>query len=438
MAHTEINIALLGFGTVGRGVFEVLRENKEEIEEKIGTSIYLKKILVRNIQKYKAVLQQISPREKNLPILTDDIQSILNDEEISLIVEVMGGIVTAKEYIEAALKKGKSVVTANKDVLAEFGDELFKIAEEKKVDFLFEASVGGGIPIISPFKTSLTANKITEVMGILNGTTNYMLTKMTEEKKEYAEVLKNAQDLGYAEANPAADVEGLDAARKATILAMLAFRTKVKLKDVSVEGIVDITSADINYAGELGYVIKLLAIARNSSDKGVEVLVHPTLLPKRHPLAMVNDVYNAIFIHGNAIGDVMFYGQGAGARPTASAVIADVVEAARDILKNSFGRISYNFLTAQKICPLAESKSTYYVRLLVEDKPGVLGVIATEFGKQGVSLSAVIQKKKVENMAEIVAITHKVTHSQIILAKEALQKLSVVSDVRNILRVITC
>ena len=423
-----IHIALLGSGTVGSGVSEVLRMNVRELAERVGKNIVLKKVLVRDIKK---------PRKNiDMSLLTDDFESIVNDKDIDIVVEVMGGLHPAKEYMIRAIEAGKSIVTANKDVLATYGKDVLSAAERAGVDFQFEASVGGGIPIITSLKQSLTANKITEVMGIVNGTTNYMLTKMANDGVSYETVLKEAQEKGYAEADPTADVEGLDAARKAAILASIAFNTRVHFNDVSVEGITKITTEDIDYAKDLGFVIKLLAIGKDSVEKGVDVRVHPVFLPKEHPLASVNGVYNAIFVRGNAIGDTMFYGQGAGSLPTASAVVADIVEVARNMVHHNLGKLLCTCYEHKKLCPIEEVESCYYIRLLVDDKPGVLGAIATEFGRADVSLRSVIQtRRNIAEHAEIVAVTHCVKHVRVRKALEALRKLPVVDEVRNVIRV---
>ena len=291
----HIKIGLLGSGTVGSGVIRVLEMNRPQITERVGTPIEIKTVLVRDVKKPRPQLGCVK--------LTDKIEDILDDPEIDVVVELMGGIHPAREYMLRAMEVGKSVVTANKDVVAQFGKDMFAMAEKKDVDFRFEASVGGGIPIIMPLKQCLTANRITEIMGIVNGTTNYMLTKMSECGASYDNVLKEAQEKGYAEANPSADVDGLDAARKAAILSSIAFNTRISLDDVSVEGITKITPDDIEYAKDLGYVIKLLAVGKDSKENGVDVRVHPVFLPKSHPLASVNGVYNAIFVRGNAIGE---------------------------------------------------------------------------------------------------------------------------------------
>ncbi|MBQ1510546.1 MAG: homoserine dehydrogenase [Selenomonadaceae bacterium] len=423
-----IKFGLLGSGTVGTGVIRVLQENAREIEERIGAPLELKKVLVRDLGKKRPQLEGIA--------VTDNIEEIIGDEEISIIVEVMGGIHPAREYMLKAMEAGKSVVTANKDVVAQFGKDMFERAEKQDVDFLFEASVGGGIPIITPLKQCLTANKLTEVMGIVNGTTNYMLTKMAECGADYESVLKEAQEKGYAEANPSADVDGLDAARKAAILASLAFNTRIQLEDVSVEGITKITPMDIEYASELGYVVKLLAVGKDAGEKGVDVRVHPVFLPKEHPLASVRGVFNAIFVRGNAIGEAMFYGPGAGSLPTASAVVSDVIDVARDIVNGTFGRIRCTCFEKKKLCPLDDTESSYYVRLLVDDKPGVLGTIATVFGNEGVSLKSVVQtKQSIADHAEIVAITHMVEHRKMLCAIKVLEGLPVVDEIRSMIRV---
>ena len=367
--------------------------------------------------------------------MTDNFDEILNDEEISVVVEVMGGLVPAKDYMLRAMAAGKHVVTANKDVIAEHLSELYAAADASGVDFLYEASVGGGIPIIKPLKECLTANSITEIMGVVNGTTNYMLTKMTEKHVSYDAVLRRAQEKGYAEANPSADVDGLDAARKAAILASLAFDTIIGFEDVSVEGISHITEDDIEYGLNLGYVIKLLAVGRNT-EEGIDVRVHPVFLPKTHPLAAVNGVFNAIFVRGNVLGDAMFYGRGAGSLPTASAVVADIIEIARDIVSGTTGRMKYKVGERKKLCPVEKTKSSYYLRLVVADEPGVLGEIATTFGRAGVSLKSVIQARWTEEGdAEIVAVTHVVTHAAASDAVEKLQALPVVREVRSLIRV---
>ena len=424
--HT-IKIALLGAGTVGSGVIQALSMNADIIAGRSGAYIEIKKILVRDAKKQRP--------EVNGILLTDNFDEILDDEEISIVVEVMGGLSPARDYMLRSMAAGKHVVTANKDVIAQHLSELYTAANENTVDFLYEASVGGGIPIIKPLKECLTANKISEIMGVINGTTNYMLTKMTEKHISYDAVLRRAQEKGYAEANPSADVDGLDAAREAAILASLAFDTVIEFEDVSVEGISHITEDDIEYGLNLGYVIKLLAVGRNTDD-GIDVRVHPVFLPKMHPLASVNGVFNAVFVRGDVIGDAMFYGRGAGALPTAPAVVADIIEVVRDIVSGTTGRMKYRIGERKKLCPVEKTRSSYYLRLVVADEPGVLGEIATTFGRAKVSLKSVIQARWTEDGdAEIVAVTHVVTHAAASAAAEALRALPVVREVRSLIRV---
>ena len=425
-----MKIALLGAGTVGSGVVDVLRKNFHEISQKANCEIEISKILVRNLNRSRQNLDGIE--------IVDQFEKILEDPEIKIVVEVMGGIHPALDYMLESMKHGKSVVTANKDAIAEHGKDLFEAAEKFQVDFLFEASVGGGIPIIMPLKECLTANRITEILGIVNGTTNYMLTKMSESHADYDSVLKEAQAKGFAESDPSADVDGLDAARKAAILSSIAFNSRIQLQDVHVEGISKIKLDDIEYAKSLGYVIKLLAVGKET-DRGIDVRVHPTFISKDHPLASVNGVFNAIYIRGNAIGEVMFFGPGAGSLPTASAVVADIIEAAHGKLNGTFGRVKCTCYDQKPHCPIEETRSSYYVRLLVDDKPGVLGKVATAFGDENVSLRSVVQTKchasSDHSHAEIVAITHEVKHRKIIAALERLKNLDSIDEIQSVIRV---
>ncbi len=422
-----VQIGLLGFGTVGSGVVRVLTDNSQLIAQRAGTAISIKKILVRDLTKKRALSTAAE--------MTTDPAAVLGDPEIDIVVELLGGEEPARTLMLEALNRGKHVVTANKDVMAKYGRELFEAAEKNNVNLLFEASVGGGIPIIRPLKRCLAANRISEVMGIVNGTTNYMLDKMTAEGMDFATVLAEAQAKGYAEADPTADVGGLDAARKIAILASIAFGTRVRLDDVSAEGITKIEPEDIDYGRELGYVIKLLAIAQET-EKGVNARVHPAFIPTTHPLAAVRDAFNAIFIHGDAVGDTMFYGRGAGSLPTASAVCADIMEAARDIVHNSSNRILCTCFEEKRISPISETESPYYIRLLAEDKPGVMAAIAGAVGAQQVSLNSVIQKRRVGTRAEIVLITYKVKDADLQLAVQTLSGLSVVNKVSTVIRVV--
>ena len=422
-----VRVGLLGFGTVGTGVVRVLTENASLIAHRAGTAIAIKKILVRDPNKKRALSTTAE--------LTTDPASVIRDPEIDIVAELLGGEEPARTLMLEALNQGKHVVTANKDVMAKYGRELFEAAEKNNVNLLFEASVGGGIPIIRPLKRCLAANRISEVMGIVNGTTNYMLDKMTSEGMDFATVLAEAQAKGYAEADPTADVGGLDAARKIAILASIAFGTRVRLDDVSAEGITKIEPEDIDYGRELGYVIKLLAIAQET-DKGVNARVHPAFIPLTHPLAAVRDAFNAIFIRGDAVGDAMFYGRGAGSLPTASAVCADIMEAARDIAHHSSSHILCTCFEEKRISPISETESPYYIRLLAEDKPGVMAAIAGAVGAQQVSLNSVIQKRRVGTRAEIVLITYKVKDEDLQLAVQTLSGLSVVNKVSTVIRVV--
>lgn len=423
-----INVGLLGAGTVGGGVLAVMKGNAEIIEKKIGKKIKITKVFGRDIQK----LQEQYGDEY---IYTTNIDDILEDPEIDIVVELLGREHPAKEYIAHAFEKGKNVVTANKDVLAKYGKELFPLAAEKNCDFMFEGSVCGGIPIIQPLKTSLAANKIMSIMGIVNGTTNYMLTKMSNEHLDYADVLKEAQNKGYAESDPTADVGGFDAARKLAILASIAFNTRISLDDVQVEGIENVSLRDITNAAELGYAIKLLAIAKNDPEHGISVRVHPTMLPVSHPLAGVNDVYNAVFVTGDAVGEAMFMGLGAGRMPTASAVCGDIIDVARNMQHGETGRISCTCFEDKKLCSLENMCSPCYIRMHVMDKPGALAAIAAAFGAQNVSLRNVVQKNKMGDEAEIVVITHNVSEFNLQMAVQTLKALPVVNEVCSVIRV---
>ncbi|HAA89497.1 MAG: Homoserine dehydrogenase [Thermoanaerobacterales bacterium 50_218] len=431
MNSEVVGIGLLGVGTVGSGVVKMLRENSEEITQRLGKKLIIKKVLERDPEK---------PRRLGIPleIVTNSFDDVLGDPEVKIVVELLGGIEPARQYIIQALRQGKHVVTANKDVVAAYGKELFEAATAGGADLYFEASVGGGIPIIRVLKESLAANKFEEVIGIVNGTTNYILTRMSEEGIDFGEALRAAQEAGYAEADPAADIEGLDAARKIAILASIAFNTRVLPDDVFVEGITRITPEDIEYARELGYCVKLLAIARQWEEE-VEVRVHPAFLPNSHPLAAVNGVFNAIFVRGNAVGETMFYGQGAGQMPTASAVVGDIMQVVRNMEAGSSGRFSCTCYLEKKVRPRGKITSKYYIRLIVKDRPGVLASIAGVFGNHNVSLASVIQKRTItsseEQMAEIVLITHEVEEQNLQDALTVISGLSVVGSVENVIRV---
>lgn len=424
-----ISVGLLGAGTVGGGVLRVLEDNADEITKKVGRPVKVSKVLVRDTEKFREEYG-----EKYF--CTDDPDAILDDANIDIVVELMGREHPAKEYIAKAFTNGKNVVTANKDVLAKFGAELFPLAEEHGCDLMFEGSVCGGIPIIQPLKTSLAANKIHSIMGIVNGTTNYMLSKMSHEHLDYDAVLKEAQEKGYAESDPTADVGGLDAARKIVILASIAFNTRISLEDVYVEGIESIEACDIKYAADLGYAVKLLAIAKNDVDNGVSVRVNPTMLPLAHPLAGVNGVYNAVFVNGDAIGEAMFLGMGAGRLPTASSVCGDIIDIARNMQHGSTGRISCTCFDEKHLCPPEKMKAPCYIRMQVIDQPGALAAIAAAFGAQNVSLRNVVQTNDpVNQKTDIVVITHSVSESSLQMALQILKVLPVVEKICCVIRV---
>ena len=427
MSRQVIKAALLGLGTVGTGVYKVLQMQKDEMKQKLGAVVELEKILVRNLKKAAAKIDKPE-------LLTNNWKEILEDDSIQIVIEVMGGIEPAKTYMLEALAAGKHVVTANKDLVAAHGAEVLDCAASHKCDFLFEAAVAGGIPIIRPLKQCLAGNHLSEVVGIVNGTTNFILTKMTQEGMEFAEALALATRLGYAEADPTADIQGLDAGRKMAIMASIAFNSRVTFDQVITEGITHISSKDIRYAKELGCVIKLLGLARNT-ESGIEVRVQPMLVPENHPLATVNDSYNAVFVRGDAVGDAMFYGRGAGEMPTASAIVGDVFDIVRNLLFDCTGRIS---CTCYKELPVKEAdeiESRFFLRLHVDDRPGVLASIASVLGNNNVSIAQMIQKHRDEDLAEIVVVTSKVREGNFNDAMLVVEGLNVVHKVSSIIRV---
>lgn len=420
-------VAVLGCGTVGSGVVKLLLKNRDLIKQRLGEEIEVKWVLEQQPEKVLALGLDRS-------ILAENFEQIAKDEEVKVIVELIGGIEPAKSFILQAMREGKSVVTANKDLIAEYGQEIFELVQMTSCDFMFEASVGGGIPIVFPLKQSLAGNRIKEVIGIVNGTTNYILTKMSEENRDFAEVLKEAQQLGYAEADPSADVDGYDAARKIAILASIAFNSRITFKDVYVEGIRKISPLDIKYGRELGYTVKLLAVAKEEEEGRVQVRVHPAFIPAAHPLAAVNGVYNAVFVRGDAVGDLMFYGRGAGQLPTASAVVGDLMEVVRNIRRRDTGRISCTCYESKSVVPISELKAEYYIRMSVVDRPGVLAGIAGVFGNQNVSLATVLQKTSGEEVAQLVLVTHRVEEANLRDALLILEGMSIVKSIDNVIR----
>ncbi|WP_405321874.1 homoserine dehydrogenase [Frisingicoccus sp.] len=422
----SIKIAIMGAGTVGGGVYKVLQMRKDDMVQRAGTDIEIKKILVKSIPETR--------KDVDSSLLTENFEDIISDDSIQIVVEVMGGIEPARTFILRCLNAGKSVVSANKDLIAVHGRELLDAAEANHVDFMFEASCAGAIPIIRPLKHCLLGNNITEVMGIVNGTTNYILTKMDQEGMEFDEALAKATELGYAEADPTSDVEGLDAGRKMAIMGSIAFHSRITFDDVYMEGITHITSKDIKYAKDMDCVIKLLGIARNT-ETGVEVRVHPTLIHKTHPLASVNDVFNAVFVHGDALDDAMFYGRGAGELPTASAVVGDIIDVARNIKDGCLARNGCSCYKELPIKTIDEIESKYFVRMLVEDCAGVLANVAGILGNNEVSIEQIIQKPAGSGTAEIVAITDVVREKNFKAAIQTLNGMSFIKEMSSIIRV---
>ena len=420
-----INVAILGYGTVGSGVFEVLNENKESISRRAGQELHVKYVL--DLRDFPG-----QPVEK---VLVHDYEQIVSDPEVDIVVEVMGGVEPAYTFVKKALLAGKNVCTSNKALVAKHGRELMDIAKEKSINFLFEASCGGGIPIIRVINSSLTGDEIDEVTGILNGTTNYMLYKMSTEGCEFDTVLKEAQQKGYAEADPTADVEGYDACRKIAILSSLAYERYFDFEDIYTEGITKISSRDIAYAKEFGNVIKLLGVAHNIED-GIEVGVYPMMISQNHPLASVRDSFNAVFVHGDAVGDVMFYGRGAGEFPTASAVVGDVIDVVRDTQYHCTGRISCTCYRTTPVKNFKNVKNKFFLRMQVENKPGVLASIAMVFGVHKVSITKVMQKEQCENadVAELVIVTEAVKESQMLDSLEHLKDMETIREVSSVIR----
>ena len=398
-----IYAAILGAGTVGTGVYKLCQEMKSEFVQKTGADLVVKKVLVRNASKKREGIEDA--------VLTDNWKEIIEDPEIDIVIEVMGGIEPAKTYIIEALEAGKQIVTANKDLLAEHGQEVMAAAEKAGADLEFEAAVAGAIPIIRPLKQSMAGNRISEVMGIVNGTTNYILTKMSEKGMDYAEALAQATELGYAEADPTADVEGYDAGRKMAIMASIAFNSRVTFPQVYTEGITKISADDIRYAKEFGYVIKLLGLARNTPE-GIEVKVHPML-----------------------IDDAMFMGRGAGQMPTASAVMGDVVDVMRNLVYNCCGRVGCSCYKQLPVKQIGETKSKFFLRIHAQDKPGVLANIASVLGNNGVSIAQVVQKSRKGGIAELVIITDEVQENNFNDAMTIFSGMSVVKEISGVIRV---
>ena len=422
-----VKIGLLGIGNVGSGAFQIFSLNSASIAKASGCEITVSGVLARSKNKKRDI--DINPE-----IITDDPDEIIKNPEIDIVVEALGGIEPATTFMLSAMKNGKHVVTANKAAIAANYDKLTEAAAENGVQFKFEASVGGGIPILNAIDTVLRGNEFTEIMGIVNGTTNYILTRMTQSGMSYDEALKEATDLGYAEADPTADVDGLDAGRKIAIMASIAFHSRVTFSDVYIEGIRNITAKDIFYAKEFNSVIKLVGIARKD-ENGIEVKVLPILIPQEHPLATVNDSFNAVFVHGTASDDTMYYGRGAGKRPTASAVTGDLCTVARHIIEK---HSNLHVCSCYKELPIKNIQDTYsrfFLRMQVADRPGVLANITSVFGTSQVSIAQIIQKSRQNGNAELVIITDKVKELYFSDALNILKRLSIVNSISSLIRV---
>ncbi|MGO1057905.1 homoserine dehydrogenase [Planococcus sp. FY231025] len=401
----EISIGLLGMGTVGSGVATILQQHQEDLRHKLGVPVTIKRVLVKDLNKER--LSSLDP-----VVFTTDIHEILDDSSLDIIVEVMGGIEGAKNAIESALKAGKGVVTANKDVMAQYGHELLKLADEQKCDLFYEASVAGGIPIIRTLEDGLASDRITSLMGIVNGTTNFILTKMKTDHMSYEAALAEATRLGYAEADPSADVDGLDAARKMVILSSLAFSTEVHLEDVLVRGMKEIGDGDLEIAAEFGYTMKMVGSSKKDED-GIEVSVEPVLMANSHPLASVNNEFNAVYIHGDAVGETMLYGPGAGSMPTATSVVSDIIAACRNLLLDVNGKRVHSAQHERVIKPESRRYAKYFHRLLVNDEVGVLAKITATYSNHGASLQSVIQRPgEKAGQAELVLLTHRISRQQ--------------------------
>jgi homoserine dehydrogenase len=422
-----VRVGVLGCGNVGAPLVQLIGEQRDAIEARTGLRLEVTRVAVRSIAK-----DRTAPIDHDL--LTTDAEGIVTDDDIDVVVELIGGIEPARTLVTTALDNGKPVVTGNKELLANVGAELFDRAEKQGVDLLFEASVGGGIPLVRPLRESLAGDRITRLMGIVNGTTNYILTKMTEDGADYAEALAEAQSLGFAERDPTADVEGYDAAAKCAILASIAFGVNVVAGDVYREGISNVTSQDIDYAARLGYVVKLLAIAeRVSNDGGIAVRAHPAMIPSTHALAAVRESFNAVFIEGEAVGELMLYGRGAGGRPTASAVLGDLVDAASNLTRNTHAPVGG--LADARIRPIDELRSQYYLNLEVADRPGVLASVAGVFGDHRVSIKS-MEQEGLGDEARLIFITHTATESDVQATLHDLRELDAVDRVGSLLRVI--
>jgi len=426
MTSRSVHVGLLGCGHVGSALVRLITENAGEIEARTGVRLEVTRVAVRNLARERDVALPAS-------VFTHDGAAVVTADDVDVVVEVIGGIEPAREHIIEALKAGKPVVTANKELLANVGRELFATAEGAGVDLLFEASVAGGIPLIRPLRESLAGDRIRRVMGIVNGTTNFILSRMSESGASFSDALAEAQTLGFAERDPTADVEGFDAAAKAAIIASIAFGARVVAGDVYREGISELTIAEISSAAGLGYAVKLLAVAEETPD-GIAVRVHPTMIPVAHPLASVRDSFNALFIEADAVGELMFYGRGAGGAPTASAVLGDVIDAAKNLVSGARGA-TVGTLARKPIRPIDEVESQFYLQLEVADQPGVLATIAEQFGAHGVSIES-MQQSGIGSEARLIFITHTAREADLRATIHGLRDVGAVHRVGSILRVL--
>lgn len=431
MKKESIGIGLMGLGVIGGQVVKVLTEKAEALAEQVGCPLVLRKIKVLAPDLARPLAKKMNPK-----LFTVDADEFFAEPGIDIVVEAIGGENPAFEYLERALSGGKHVVTSNKEVIAKHGVELMALARRHKVGLRYEASVGGGIPLISPFQHDLVANEISGIYAIINGTTNYILTMMAKQGVDFSSALKRAQELGYVEANPANDIEGIDAMYKLAILASLAFHSPVRPQDIYCEGISRLVSRDFQYARELGYAIKLLAIAKQY-DKSIEARVHPVFIPEDSLLAKVDGVYNAVEVQGDLVGRVLFYGEGAGPFPTSSAVIADVISAAQEIILGAGSRAVWQVKPGKVIKPMSEVETRYYLRMSVADRPGVLAQIAKVLGDNLISIASAIQKEtdRVAQTAEIVLMTYPAKEAAMQRALEELKRLAAVKQINNFIRV---
>lgn len=426
-----IGIGLMGLGTIGSGVAKVLMGKPDTLAREVGSRLTLKKVLEQNQAKHGSMGIEAD-------LFTTQFTELVNHPEIDIVIELIGGEHPAFEYIRDAITHGKHIVTANKEVMAKHWSELLTLAQEHRVALRYEASVGGGIPLIAPFQEDLIANDISAIYAIVNGTTNYILTQMGKEKLDFSVALKQAQELGYAEANPASDIEGLDATYKLAILTTIAFGKEISPDDIYHEGISRLQACDFRYAGELGYAIKLLAIAKRA-EGSIEARVHPAFIPEDSLLAKVDGVYNAIHVEGDLVGRVIFYGEGAGPSATSSAIVADIINIARDIKRKTSIAPRLPFATEQTVKPMTDIETRYYMRMIIADQPGVLAQISAVLGKHSISIASVIQKETdpSTHTAEIVIMTHPAKERAVQQALKETEHLSVVEEISNFVRVET-